>query len=279
MDRLLPVKPETQAIQPSEVVKILTEILNARQKKNSSYSKTALAKDMGISQSLLSMILGGKRPLTIAQAKKSSILLRLSDHQERTLIEASICASDNSSRVRARLEEQERIREANRARSLEFDHFYSIAKWFHMPILALVTTKDFKNKPAWIARKLGISIDEAREAVSRLIRLGLLVEEGKILKLVNQRNELTAKKSEAAIREHHVQMMKRAEETMFANTDDASWMVREISSLSLAIDPDKVPEAKALVKKFKEELTRLMTEGEIRKVYQLNVQLFPLTKD
>ena len=61
-----------------------------------------------------------------------------------------------------------------------------------------------------------------------------------------------------------------------------SWSLlefREISSLSLAVDPDKVSEAKALIKKFKEELTELMTEGDVREVYQFNVQLFPISKE
>jgi len=142
-----------------------------------------------------------------------------------------------------------------------------------------VTTKDFKNSPVWIAKKLGITTDEAREAVDRLLRLGLLVETGKTLKMADRLSEVAPKKSETAVREHHAQMMKRAQEALETHTDEAAWMMREISSLSLGCDPSKIPEAKTLIKKFKEDLTQLVTTGEIRSVYQFNVQLFPITKD
>jgi len=261
----------------SEAIKILTEILTARQKKNAFYTKTAFARDMGISQPQLSLVLSGRRPLTTAQAKKSSILLRLNESQERKLVEATMDRA--SGQVRERLEELEKIRQSKSFTALEYDRHASIAKWFHLPLLVLVTTKDFKNSPVWISKKLGITTDEAREALDRLLRLGLLVKEGKTLKMADRLSEVTPKKSESIVREHHVQMMKRAEEALQSQTDEAAWMMREISSLSVGCDPSKIPEAKTLIKKFKEDLTQLITQGEIRSVYQFNVQLFPITKD
>ena len=256
---------------------LLKEELEKRRLRNSAYSLRAFARDMGISQPQLSLVLSGRRPLTTAQAKKTSILLRLNESQERELMEATMTRA--SGQVQARLEELEKIREAKSFKDLEYDRYASVAKWFHLPILVLVTTKDFKNSPLWIAKKIGITTDEAREAIDRLLRLGLLIKVGKTLKMADRLSVVTPKKSEAAVREHHVQMMKRAEEALHTNTDEAAWMMREISSLSLGIDPSKISEAKPLIKKFKEDLTQLLTQGEIRSVYQFNVQLFPITKD
>ncbi len=227
----------------------------------------------------MSLIFSRRRSLTPAQAKKASLLLKLSSTQERELVDATMLTSKRNPRVQVSLEEQQSRRESNKYKDLDYDRFSALAKWYHMPILALVSTKNFKNNPSWIARRLGITTDEAREGLERLIRLGILIsDDNGSLKAADDRVELSPKRSESAVREHHSQMMKRAEETMRTQTDDESWKKRDISSLSMAIDPERIPEAKALLKRFKEDLTSLVTEGNVKEVYQFNVQLFPLTK-
>lgn len=263
---------------PRDSIAILTGILQQRQKKNASYSKSALARDMGISQPLLSLIFGKRRPLTTVQAKRASILLKLSHEEEKELVESTL-RSEGNARIRKQLDAQKLKADSNRMKELDFDQFSALAQWFHMPIIALISTKAFRRDYQWVARKIGISATEAKEAVERLIRLGMVTENAKgDLKLSQDRIDLTPKKSEVAIRAHHAQMMRLAEETMKTQTDEQSWMKRDISSLSLAVDSQKVPEAKLLIQKFREEMSALLTEGNISEVYQFNVQLFPITR-
>lgn len=260
-------------------VTILTALLQQRQKKNSSYSKSALARDMGISQPLLSLIFGKRRVLTTAQAKRASILLKLSPEDEKELVESTLRTEGNK-RIEKQLEAQKQRLDSNRMKELDFDQFSALAQWFHMPLLALVSTKSFRRDYQWIARKIGITVEEAKEGVERLLRLGMIVENAKgDLKLSRDRVDLQPKKSEVAVRAHHTQMMRLAEDTMKSQTEQQQWLRRDISSLSMAVDSSKLPEAKVLIQKFREELAALMTEGNVNEVYQFNVQLFPITKE
>jgi hypothetical protein len=46
----------------------------------------------------------------------------------------------------------------------------------------------------------------------------------------------------------------------------------------MAIDPRKMEEAKRRIEEFKNQMADLLTEGNCKEVYQLNIQFFPLTK-
>ena len=54
------------------------------------------------------------------------------------------------------------------------DAFQVISDWYHLAIVELANTPDFRGEPYGIARSLGISVVEARAALERLLRLGML---------------------------------------------------------------------------------------------------------
>jgi cyanate lyase len=60
-------------------VDILKNIFQERINKNPKYSLRAFARDIGLSPSLLSMVMSGQRQLTAKQAAKISLKLKLSD--------------------------------------------------------------------------------------------------------------------------------------------------------------------------------------------------------
>lgn len=47
---------------------------------------------------------------------------------------------------------------------------------------------------------------------------------------------------------------------------------------AIALDPNRIDEAKALISQFLDELSVLLEAGERTEVYQIGVQLFPLTR-
>ena len=59
-------------------------------------------------------------------------------------------------------------------RQLAQDTANLISDWHHYAILELVHVRDFKPDSRWLARVLGISVDEVNVALQRLLRLGLL---------------------------------------------------------------------------------------------------------
>jgi uncharacterized protein (TIGR02147 family) len=53
---------------------------------------------------------------------------------------------------------------------------------------------------------------------------------------------------------------------------------RDITSMTMAIDPRKLPLAKTLIREFRFRLAELLETGNRTEVYNLNVQLVPVTK-
>jgi uncharacterized protein (TIGR02147 family) len=217
-----------------------------KKRKNPAYSTRAFARDLGMSQSLLSMVLNGKRPLTLKQSSRIASLLNLGSEE-----------------------------------FIDYDaeRFKAISHWYHFGILDLTTTDRFKNDSAWMAKRLGISKLEIEDAVERLVRLGLLERSGRTLKKANSKVYLATSKSESAVRSFHRQMISKALEELDKTTEKA-FNAREISSMTIAVPKSEVPRAKLRIKQFQKDLAAMLNKaGPCNEVYQLNVQFFSLTKE
>jgi uncharacterized protein (TIGR02147 family) len=60
--------------------------------------------------------------------------------------------------------------------------------------------------------------------------------------------------------------------------DEIEIELRDFSSLTLVIDPQKINEAKQVIKEFRKKMTSLSMQDNPQEVYQLAIQFFPLTK-
>ena len=157
---------------------------------------------------------------------------------------------------------------------LSTDAFYVLADWHHFAILSLMELADFDRKPAVIASRLGISSVDARSSLDRMTRLGLVREvDGKLVKMSG--NITTTHDIEsAALKLSHKQNLELAA----ASLDDVEVSMRDITSVTMAIDIAKLPLAKEMIKKFRRQLSAFLESDLKNEVYNLNVQLFPLTK-
>ena len=157
---------------------------------------------------------------------------------------------------------------------LQADAFTVVADWYHFALLSLMETSDFTPSPAWIARRLGISSVEAREAVERLERLGLARRS--VEQLVPTHKSLTTSHDipSSALRRSHAQQLEMARQSL----EEISVAERDITSIMLAIDPSRLPEAKEAIKKFRRAMAKNLESGNRSEVYTLSVQLFPVSK-
>lgn len=53
---------------------------------------------------------------------------------------------------------------------------------------------------------------------------------------------------------------------------------RDFVSITMAIDVDKIPEAKRRIREFWSELRQFLEFGSKKEVYQFSAQLFPLSR-
>lgn len=157
---------------------------------------------------------------------------------------------------------------------VSLDDFNTISDWYHFAILEMTFISDFKSDPKWIAKRLGISVHEANDAIDRLKRLELLVEsDGKLTK--SDKNLATPTDHVSrAIRKRHKQILDRAKEAL----DEVEISERDFTSITMAIDPNKIELAKEKIKKFRRELSSVLEKGNPKEVYELSIQFFPLTQ-
>jgi uncharacterized protein (TIGR02147 family) len=254
---------------------LLKQHLAARMENNPRYSLRAFSRDLEISASRLSEILNGKQGLSGDRAVKIAGRLGLSN-TEAADFRRLVLASDGRAK-RTREEAQAALEQPTTYFTLEDDVFHTISDWYHYAILELTKTKGFKNVPAWIGRRLGITEYEAKLAVERLQRLGLLEIRRGALRVAKSNITTPNGIPSEAVRKFNRQLLAKAAESIATQTVEE----RDISTLTVAVRKRDIDLVKDKIKKFRRELNALLeasvpnTEGD--EVYTLAVQFFRLT--
>ena len=237
---------------------LLKEFLEA-QARNPQFSMRAYSRKVGVTQSAISEILSGKRKITEKMALKILAGLDLSPDLVQDIVASFKKKSDAHTRP---------------FKALDIDTFHLVSDWHYFALLSLSETKNFKSNPNWIAKRLDISLAKANDALDRLSRLGLLDQvDGKVVPTGIQYQVdpgIATPALKKAQRQNLEIATKKLESTKFEE--------RDFTAITLCFDPDRMGEAKALIKEFRKRFSDLMEDGEKKEVYKLCVQLFPLTQ-
>lgn len=235
---------------------VLKKELERRKSFTPSYSVRKFAKDLNISPAQLSQLISEKRNISDKVLQKISKVLELSSSETKQL--RNITGSGTN------LTKNE----------LREDHFKLISDWYHFAILSLSEIKGSKADSRQIAKKFGISLEEANEAIFRLRRLGLIkIHENDTFEQIQKDLHIESKTKSESIQKYHSQNLRLAEYKLKTIEPEK----REFSSMTMAIDPNKLARARILINQFKEDMTELLESGNKKEVYQLSIQLFPLT--
>jgi uncharacterized protein (TIGR02147 family) len=254
---------------PSQASHPLRDLYLARVQHNPGYSSRAFARDIGVSQSYMSLLLNGKRQLSWKQALRIALRLKLKE-QDRKRFLRSLAALKSDTYLAEEIPDGDQL-------SLTLDRFRIIAEWYHLAILDLTTIKPFKPDIGWVAKTLGIKTVEVRDAVERLKRIGLLETTPKRWKKTQAKLVVATQHSDEAIRSFHRQMISKAIEALESSRQE-DFDRRDITGITVAINSHKLKEAKLRIKKFRAEMADLLGSGDCDELYQLNLQLFSLIK-
>lgn len=161
---------------------------------------------------------------------------------------------------------------------LSADQFQVNAEWYYFAILSLIKTRDFKSEPKWIAERLGLHPKKIKDAVDRLVRLGLIqwktLNGKKTLARKEARYQTTDEIPSSSVRRAHAQNLELAKDCL--ENVEIEW--RDFTSLTMAIHPAKISLLKEKIRKFQDEISILIEGEESTEVYRMCIQLFPLTK-
>lgn len=242
-------------------IEFLRDELISRCQSNPGYSLRAFARDLEIDNSVLSKILNGKRKVGSRVINRLSNQLNLDVKTRLSFFEDNDCS------------------QANQAyQQLAIDSFKIISDWQHYAILELIRMDNFKSDVGFVSDTLGISILEAKAAVDRLKRVGLIEidDSGHWIdvsggKSTNISNDMTS----SALKKMQEQLLQKSIESMYK----VPYELRNNTSMTMAIDVEKLDQAQVEIKKFRRKLANLLSRGEKRNdVYNLSISLFPLTE-
>ena len=245
---------------------VLNRELERRSAKNTSYSMRALAKSLDVDVAVMSRVLSGERGLSPDVARRLSINLGLPPTETEKFV-ASACRTTKTAKKlnlkAAKIVQQE----------VDIDAFSIIADWYHYALLELTFVRNFKPSTKWIGQALGLTAMQANLAIKRLLRVGLLTQvDGTFKKSTNQITTSRKDVTTAALRKHQQQILEKA---IFSLENDPL-TERSMTGMTFAIDPSKLPQAKAYIEEFSKKMCEILETGSQERVYQLGVCLYPL---
>lgn len=251
----------------------LKDSLEMRIQKNARYSLRAFARDLDIAPQILSSVFKNKKGVSTSVAVKISQRLSLSEQETSyfcDLVELAHARSEASRKIAAlRLT---RYKKEIQFQMIQEDSFKVITDWYHYALLELTFVEGFKSDINWIAKKLNISTHEARQAIERLHRLGLLEEKNGKFKKAEAHLTTTHDVPSEAIQKFNRQILSKAADALtFQSVSE-----RDFTTMTMAIDVKKIPEAKKRIRAFRHELTEFLETGKREEIYCLSMQLFKL---
>lgn len=245
----------------------LKEELSLRQRGNPHYSLRAYARDLGLHSSTLSSVLKGYRRLPLKRSQEVANRMKLTP-RERTLFLKSLGRSKSSKIKNNFQEEEERF-------VLDEAYYKVIAEWEHFAVETLLEIPHLNPTASVIAERLGIPLNRAMVVVENLKTCGLIREngEGQLVK-VHSKLCTTEDISSQAIRAGHLESLEMAKQKL----EEVSVESRDFSSVTIAMNLRQLPAVKHLIRDFRKKLIALVKDGEETDVFQVAIQLYPLTK-
>lgn len=239
-----------------------------RCQRNPHYSLRSFAAFLSMDASSVSQLLSGKRKASGKVIEK--ICSRIGTDINQKLLFSQI-AKDRRRGQRSPL-----LVNSSKYKFLSEDQFKVISEWYHYAILELTFVENFKSSPAWIARSLGITTAVAQTAIERLENLGLLkMENGRLVKTERFLTNFEPGQTSTALKKLQRQVIKMADEAIDLVPQDE----KDITSMTMAIDVNKIAEAKKLIAKFRRDLSQFMEDGPQSRVFNLGIQLYPISKN
>lgn len=230
------------------------------------YSLRAFARDLKMDASSLSQIMSGKRKVSVKVVLHVTGLLKVEDGLKFAFLQD--CLDAKSKKEKQFLDQAE-------YHLLAADAFAYISDWYHVGILELMNVSGFIATEESCASKLGISVIESRIAIERLKRLNLVADANGVLVrtpmfLTNFAPGMTSK----AHRNLQRQILQKA----ISAIDECEPEEKDITAMTMAIDVSKIPEARKIIARFRRELCAYLEDGAQSQVFNLAIQLYPISK-
>ncbi|HON09694.1 MAG TPA: TIGR02147 family protein [Chitinispirillaceae bacterium] len=258
--------------------KFLSDYHEEMKKENPRFSYRFLCTQGGINPGNFTRILKGERNLTLPSAIRLARVLRL-NKRERDYFQSMVlfCQAKNHEEKRRCFEELMSYKESS-VRILDAGHYQFYDKWYYTAVretLAFFPLTDSNFAELGRCITPAITEKEVSRAISLLLELKLVEKDsqGRYIRtdaLISTGNQIRS----LTLNNFVINTMKLAEEAINSGTDETN-----LSSVTFSISTDDFAAVQDEIRRCRRRIMEIAKESEHPdRVFQLNTQLFPLTK-
>lgn len=249
-------------------------------KRRGFFSYRAFARLAGFSASnFLMLVMQGKRNLSGDGIQKVARALKLRKGETEffeNLVRFNQSSTDDEKNFYYRRTAENR--RYSRSKEIEKSQYEYYSTWYHTAVYELVGLPGFSDDSVWIARRLipPVTAGEAKDSFELLKKLGFVRQnrEGG-WEQVSPHLKTADEVKSLAVANYHREMIARAGESI----DRTKAAAREIGSVTFGISAERMREAKKMIREFRSKMASYLSEEKNpQAVYQLNIQLFNLSK-
>ena len=249
--------------------------------KNSSWSYEAWARKLSLGDnSSLLKIINGQRDAGPKIRKKLIEYYKFQDDEKEyfeDLIQLSKVSGDSRLSL-AIMDKMKKVSPYKEFKLIDEKTFSLVSRWWYFAIRQMVKLKGYQHDSNWIAKKLlcKVTPTEVKNAIETLHKLQLISIDQKTnnVNFVENQIRTTDDLTSEAIKQHHEGMLDNAKKSLrITNVEE-----REIRAQSLVIRKEDLPKAKEFIRECLNKFTDKFEVENGDEVYQMQVQLFPLTK-
>lgn len=227
------------------------------------------------SASAMCMVMKGKRGFSPTSAQRLADNLALDKNSAQYLCTMANLEAAKSTEERLRYHETLLYLRTRHATSqLELMQYRFLAIWYYPAIFAMAAGDNLKMDAKQIGIRLGRDVTEkmVKTAIGDLLGLKLLELNDGVLKQMKGAVQTSDGIKNLAIQRYHRDMLQLAADSIALPVDK-----RYLSGLTAMVPKSLEGEVKKRMLKFCEELNELVTGASEGEVFQINLQLFPLT--
>ncbi len=251
----------------------------SRQTGDSSFTYQTMANDLGMqSKSYLYSIFNSKKFLSLKSAKRIMPLFTFSAKEQEYF--TLLVLLKKSKQGDERIELMEKIDGMLTPGTLKIERqkYTYLKDWYHPVIREIITSRKFNGDYGAIARSIipAISTRQAKESVTLLQNLNLIQPSPNGYIVTDTVITAQDDTEVSAIRRHQKALINIAS----LGLDTFPSHQRQIFGFTAGVSESGYEKLQEIINRCKGEVVELLqNEKNIDKVCQLNVQLFPLTKD
>ncbi len=263
-----------------EYREFLLDYYAERKKRDRYFSYRFMGGKIGVDAGYLFKVLRSKEHLAERHVPKLTRLLRLEpDEAEFLTALMQFSKAKTQSQIKQTFKKVLQLRSL-KLRTVEEYQYEYYQKWYYSAVRALIGLHDFSDGDyEQLGQKLDppISSDEAREAVELLRKIDLVEQDNDGIFCVTQAMLSTGRQWRGrAVREFQRETIALAERSL----DKQPPGKRDISTVTFTVGEKDFVELRERIKEFRSSLLSMANESrEADTVYQLNVQLFPISRN